>query len=137
MEIQSKEKASGTHPEAEKENTLNASIVNPKIVDSIEAAMSADVDPCGFAAVVERIGGMQWDEFKSTSKPLAKELSEGASVDAEKMLRVIKSVRGALRGEERDKAPWEVDPKPWSEDVELSDVIREIEGIIRRVMVCD
>ena len=107
MGIQSKEKAPVTNPEAKKEdNPVDVSIVSPKVVDSIEAAVSAEVDPCGFAAVVERIGGMQWDEFKSTSKPLAKDLSDGSSVDAEKMLKVIKSVRGVLRGEEREKAPW-------------------------------
>lgn len=137
MGIQSKEKASGTNPEAKKDNPVDVSIVSPKVVDSIEAAVSAEVDPCGFAAVVERIGGMQWDEFKSTSKPLAKDLSEGSSVDAEKMLKVIKSVRGVLRGEEREKAPWETDPKPWPNDVDLLETVREIENVIRRVMVCE
>lgn len=137
MGIQSKEKASGTNPEAKEDNPVDASIVSHKAVDSIDEAVSAEVDPCGFAAVVERIGGMQWDEFKSTSKPLAKELSEGSGVDADKMLKVIKSVRGAMNGEERHKGTWEVDPKPWPEDVDLLSTIREVENIIRRIIVCD
>lgn len=137
MEIQSKEKASGCVPEAEKDNTLNASIVNPKIVDSIDAAVSAEVDPCGFAAVVERIGGMPWDEFKASSRALAKEVSEGSSVEADLMLKVVKGVRGVMKGEERDKAPWETDPKPWPKDVDLLETVREIEKTIRRVMVCE
>lgn len=137
MGIQSKEKAPGTNPEAKEDNPVNASIVSPLRFDSIDDAASAEVDPCGFAAVVERIGGMQWDEFKSTSKPLAKELSEGSGVDADKMLKVIKSVRGAMKGEERGKGTWEVDPKPWPEDVDLLSTVREVENIIRRIIVCE
>lgn len=137
METQSKEKASGTHPEAEKDNTLNASIVNPKIVDSIDVAVSADIDPCGFAAVVERIRGMPWDEFKASSRALAKEVAEGSSVEVDLMFKVVKGVRSVMKGEEREKAPWETDPKPWPKDVDLLETIREIENIIRRVMVCE
>lgn len=136
-EIQSKEKAPGTHPGAENENPVGASIVNPLRFDSIDEAVSAKVDPCGFASVVERIRGMPQDEFKASGKTLAKEVSEGSSVDADLMHKVLKGVRGVLKGEEREKAPWETDPKPWHTDVDLLETIREIENVIRRVMVCE
>lgn len=137
MDIQGKEKASGSVPEAENESTLGKKIVPPTVFDSIEQASSADVDPCGFSVVVERIRDMSPEDFKSKSKTMAKEFANGSGIDGGLMLKVVKGVRCILKGEEREKAPWETDPTPWPEEVDLLDTIREIENIIRRVMVCE
>lgn len=136
-EMPSKEKAPECTPEAKNQRTNADNIVQPEVCDSIEAAVSAGGDPCGFAVVIERIREMSQEDFKAQCRGMAEEYANGSSVDAELMLGIVNGIRAKLRGKERVKARWETDPKPWPEDVDLLSVIREIENIIRRVMVCE
>ena len=86
--------------------------------------------------VILRSKTLDDEAYKGAQKAFFKAVADqvnGLTMDQSKA--VVRAIRGALNDEQRPKAPYEVDPTPWPEDVQIIDVIRDIEDMVARVMV--
>lgn len=88
-----------------------------------------------FSEVVVRLKNLDPETFKKGLQALSKDIHSKDDTLAEKEIEAaLKGIRGALIEESRFKYPYESTPKPWPEDVQIGDVVKEIENIIRRVL---
>lgn len=115
----------------------NSSIKNGSILPPMATGDKANGgDSLSVSQLIQRLKVIDSEGYKKGKKTFCKALQnqvEGLTEDQSKA--IVGAVRTVFTEESRPKAPYEVDPEPWHEDVQILDVIHDIENIVRRVMV--
>lgn len=86
-----------------------------------------------FPELIQRIRALDDDAYKNSQKAICKAVQDQIEGISDSQARcIVRAIREVFT--ERPKRPYEADPEPWLEDVDLLDVVTEIEALIRRVM---
>lgn len=133
MTERTKKKAVTQKKETAQSNVISVtdSVIQNPIAQTLESKRGF-VD---FSETVIKIKALPSEDVKKAIDVMAKDLAaKDDRLDGKDVAAALKGIRSALIEEKRPKRPYEVDPEPWPEDVNLLDVVREVEALIRRVM---
>lgn len=132
-----KKMAHDTKPRAKASNAAKAdtAIVNKSPFDDVRKKAAKGAPALTIPQLIQDLKTMDKDAYKAGKKSFVKTMTDGVDGLTDSQAKaLVGAIRRAFMEEKRIKAPYEVDPEPWSEEVSVLDVVREIESIIRRVM---
>lgn len=132
-----KKMAHDTKPRAKASNAAKAdtAIVNKSPFDDVRKKAAKSAPALTIPQLIQDLKTMDKDAYKAGKKSFVKTMTDGVDGLTDSQAKaLVGAIRRTFMEEKRIKAPYEVDPEPWSEEVSVLDVVREIESIIRRVM---